>query len=175
MFPQPTDVARAAAERFVADALAALSEGEAFCVALSGGNTPKEMYRLLASPEFQREIDWDRVKVFWSDERCVPPDHPSSNYGMAKAALLDAVSIPSANVFRYAADRADLEKAAEEYAQQLRDTLPLDVYGSRASTLFSLAWDLTGTPLRSSRARPCSRNRANSSPRRSCRSSVRAG
>ena len=129
VFPQPTDVARAAAERFVADALAALSEGEAFCVALSGGNTPKEMYRLLASPEFQREIDWDRVKVFWSDERCVPPDHPSSNYGMAKAALLDAVSIPSANVFRMPADRADLEKAAEEYAQQLRDTLPLDVYG----------------------------------------------
>jgi 6-phosphogluconolactonase len=129
VFPQPADVARAAAERFVADTLAALSEGESFCVALSGGSTPKEMYRLLASPEFQREIDWDRVKLFWSDERCVPPDHPDSNYGMAKTALLDAISIPSTNVFRMPADRADLEAAAGEYAQQLRDTLPLDVYG----------------------------------------------
>jgi 6-phosphogluconolactonase len=129
VFPEAASVARAAAERFVADSLAALSEREFFRVALSGGNTPKEMYRLLASPEFQVQVDWGRVQVFWGDERCVPPDHPESNYGMARVTLLDAVSIPGKNVFRMPADRSDLDAAADEYAGQLRNALPLDVYG----------------------------------------------
>lgn len=129
VFPDAAGVARAAAERFVADSLAALSEREFFRVALSGGNTPKEMYRLLASPQFQEQVDWDRIQVFWGDERCVPPDNPESNYGMARATLLDAVAIPSKNVFRMPVDRSDLDAGADEYAGQLRNTLPLDVYG----------------------------------------------
>jgi 6-phosphogluconolactonase len=87
------------------------------------------MYRLLASPQFQEQVDWDRIQVFWGDERCVPPDNPESNYGMARATLLDAVAIPSKNVFRMPVDRSDLDAGADEYAGQLRNTLPLDVYG----------------------------------------------
>ena len=77
-----------------------IAERGRFAVALSGGSTPGPLYALLAAPPLSEEIDWSRWHVFWGDERCVPPDHPDSNYGMAKRTLLDHVPIPPSQVHR---------------------------------------------------------------------------
>lgn len=69
-----------------------------FAIALSGGSTPKPLYALLATPDVARRIPWDRVHVFFGDERFVPADHPDNNARMARETLLDHVPIPAANV-----------------------------------------------------------------------------
>src|SRR6266404_2408641 len=84
VYPNPTEVARAAARLFVDYAWQSISRYGQFFVALSGGNTPRMTYEFLASAEFRGQVDWAKVHVFWSDERAVPPDHPDSNYGMAR-------------------------------------------------------------------------------------------
>ena len=71
-----------------------------FTIALSGGSTPRRLYQVLASPPYSKEMAWDRWQVFWSDERCVPPDHRDSNYRMAREELLDHLAIPDTNVHR---------------------------------------------------------------------------
>lgn len=74
-------------------------DGRFFSIALSGGSTPKAVFEYLAT-HFRDQIAWDKVQVFWSDERCVPPDSPESNYRMAKESLLDRVPIPEGQIFR---------------------------------------------------------------------------
>src|SRR5215469_9377494 len=77
---------RVAAERFVRHARAAVQASGRFTVALSGGSTPRAMYALLALDQaMRRDVPWDKVHVFWGDERHVPPDHADSNYHMARA------------------------------------------------------------------------------------------
>ena len=90
-----------------------------FTVALSGGSTPKTLYSLLASPEYRGRVDWPRVHLFWGDERCVPPDHPESNYRMVREALLSKIEIPPKNIHRMAGEK-DPPAAAAEYEQELR-------------------------------------------------------
>lgn len=68
-------------------------------IALSGGSTPRAVFEYL-SEHFSESIDWSRIKVFWGDERCVPPDDPESNYLMALKSLLEKVAIPPDQVFR---------------------------------------------------------------------------
>lgn len=99
IFETPALLARAAAVRLVTLARSATTE-RPFSVVLSGGNTPRSLYELLATDEFKTQINWQLVHVFFGDERPVPPDHPASNYGMARAALLSRVEIPEANVHR---------------------------------------------------------------------------
>jgi 6-phosphogluconolactonase len=70
-----------------------------FHVALSGGSTPKIVYKYL-SENYRSKIDWGKIKLFWGDERCVPPDHPESNYKMANDNLISRVNIPQENIFR---------------------------------------------------------------------------
>ena len=122
-------VARAAARQFVEWAWQFIAREKCFCVALAGGNTPREMYRLLSTPEFRSQVDWAKVHLFWGDERAVPPDHPESNYGMARRELLVRIPIPSANVHRMEAERPDLGRAAQEYEELLRRYLRLDSNG----------------------------------------------
>ena len=74
------------------------AKGRKTAVALSGGSTPLGMYRLLARNPYRSDVSWDGVHLFWVDERCVPPDHPDSNYGAARKACLDRVPIPRANI-----------------------------------------------------------------------------
>jgi 6-phosphogluconolactonase len=87
-------------------------------VALAGGSTPKAMYRLLASPAYRERVEWRRVEIYFGDERCVPPDHPDSNYRMAREALLDHVPLGADRVHRVAGERPP-EEAAAQYQQQL--------------------------------------------------------
>lgn len=90
-----------------------------FSIALSGGSTPKPLYRLLASPQRASRIDWSRVHLFWGDERFVPHDHPDSNYLMVKQALIDHVPIPTENVHPIATE-GDPAACAHDYGLQLQ-------------------------------------------------------
>jgi len=123
VLPSPAEVAGAAAERFVAAAAAAIAARGRFSVALSGGSTPKALYARLAAPVWAARIDWARVHVFWGDERCVPPDHASSNFRMAREALLDHVPIPAAQVHRLRGED-DPSAAAPAYERELRAAFP---------------------------------------------------
>jgi len=106
------------AEFIVQSAVRAIKARGRFSMAISGGSTPLPMFALLALPEWQARIDWAKVHVFWADERCVPPDHKDSNYGLAYAALLERVPIPAAHIHRMRGE-IDPAQAAAEYEQEL--------------------------------------------------------
>src|SRR5947209_15559365 len=125
----PEEAGRLAARRFVDWAWQAIARDGQFHVALSGGNTPREMYRCLAGPEYRGQVDWPRVHFFWSDERAVPPDDPQSNYGLARRELLLRVPIPPANVHRMEADDTHIGRAANNYEAVLRSHLEIDGRG----------------------------------------------
>ena len=93
-YPGHEALSRAAAELFVRLANEAISERGRFSVALSGGHTPQRAYELMAGPQFNNLLDWDRVHLFWADERCVPPNDPRSNALMVREKLLDHVPVP---------------------------------------------------------------------------------
>lgn len=122
VFATPQTVAEAVADAFVRDAREAIDARGTFYVALAGGTTPKAAYGLLAQEPRRDAIDWDRVQVFFGDERCVAPDNDESNFKMASDAMLNAVGIPAENVHRM---RGEIEPqaAAEEYAALLRERL----------------------------------------------------
>jgi 6-phosphogluconolactonase len=120
IFSDRNTLVRAEADRFVALARAATAARGCCLAALAGGSTPKPLYELLASPPYAGQIDWSRLHLFWGDERCVPPDHPDSNYRMTRAALLDHVAIPAENVHRIRGED-DPQRAAEAYERTLRD------------------------------------------------------
>lgn len=122
-------MARAAARLFVELAWQFILRDGSFLVALSGGNTPRELYRLLASDEFRGQVDWAKVHLFWSDERAVPPDNPESNYGMARRELLVRVPIPPGNIHRMEAERPSPGRAAQDYEEVLRRFLPFNSRG----------------------------------------------
>jgi 6-phosphogluconolactonase len=116
IFENPAALAQAAASHIVARANAAIAARGQCTIALSGGTTPHETFARLAEG-FKDGLDWHRLQVYFSDERCVPPDHPDSNYGAAKRLLLDRVDIPPANVHRIAGEHEPQESAAQYEAE----------------------------------------------------------
>ena len=112
-------LARAAADHFVSLAAEAITLRGRFAVALSGGSTPRSVYALLASLEFAGQVDWDRAHLFWGDERCVPSDHPDSNYKAVAETLLEPASIPAENVHRMPGEQ-DPSEAVRDYERVLR-------------------------------------------------------
>jgi 6-phosphogluconolactonase len=129
VFANPAEVARGAARLFVDYAWQSIAKDGQFMVALSGGNTPRQMFQLLASDEFRGQVDWAKVHVFWSDERAVAPTNAESNYGMARREFLIRVPIPEGNVHRMEAEKAGIGRAAHEYEEILRKYLQLDDHG----------------------------------------------
>ncbi len=115
--PDVDQAAREASARIRRAINEAIKERGVATIALSGGSSPLETYRLLA----KESIDWNKVHVYWVDDRAVPPDHERSNFGAAKKALLDAIAIPLANVHRMRGEDPDVEKAASDYELVLRD------------------------------------------------------
>jgi 6-phosphogluconolactonase len=111
ILPDAAALAAAAAEEF---ARAASASTGIFRVALSGGSTPKTLYALLADEKapYRARVPWGRLHFFWSDERCVPPGHPDSNYRMAFETLLSRVPVPSGHIHRIEGALADAEEAA---------------------------------------------------------------
>jgi 6-phosphogluconolactonase len=122
IFSDAAAVAEALAETFVDVGQAAMADRGAFRVALSGGNTPRTAYELIAQPRRAEMLSWSDVFVYFGDERCVPPGDEQSNYLMARKTFLDAVPIPHANVHRIRGE-IDPAVAASEYAEILRTDL----------------------------------------------------
>lgn len=116
----PEELAAEVAQRFIVESRRSIGRTGRFSVALSGGTTPRLVYAQLASDEKAGRVDWDRVHLFWSDERCVPPDDPDSNFRMAEIALLDRVPIPSQNIHRMVEGHEEPRAAAEAYENLIR-------------------------------------------------------
>ena len=117
VFAAAADLFHAAAEEFIRVARTAIGAQGRFTVALAGGSTPKALYSLLASN--YANFAWNRVFLFFGDERHVPPTDSESNYRMVNEALLTKIAIPAENVFRVPTENPDASAAAE-YEGQLR-------------------------------------------------------
>ena len=96
---------------------AAIQERGRCTIALAGGGTPKPLYEAIAT----QNLPWDKIHVFWGDERYVPPDHPDSNQGMARSAWLDKVDLPSANIHPMPTDSANPATDAQKHEEELRE------------------------------------------------------
>jgi 6-phosphogluconolactonase len=119
----PEALAEQAARWVVERSLGTVSR---FALVLSGGSTPRRLYELLAAPPYRDRLPWPRVHLFWGDERFVPPDHPDSNFGMARQALLRHVPVPPGNLHAMRTDGTP-EQAAAAYESELKA-----FYGSQA-------------------------------------------
>jgi len=117
IFEDPQSLFQGAAEEVASQATAAVRSRGRFTFALSGGSTPRSVYTILTT---KASLPWDKIYLFFGDERHVPPDNPESNYRMAKESLLSKVPIPPENIFRVPAENPDASQAAEAYEQTLR-------------------------------------------------------
>jgi len=122
----PEDLPEVAAQRIAQVIRRAIVLNGHAAVALAGGTTPRSVYRRLAKIG---EIPWEKIDVYFGDERAVSPDDPQSNYRMARESLLDAVPIPPAQVHRIPAELADRQAAAAKYAVLLPERLDLIILG----------------------------------------------
>jgi len=109
-----------------------VEENGAFSAAISGGATPRRLYELLGSEQYSGEIPWEKVHIFWTDERCVPPGSPDSNYGSARGLMLSRVPIPDGNVHRIKGEEKP-EEAALMYEDEIRR-----FFGRSAMPVFDL-------------------------------------
>jgi 6-phosphogluconolactonase len=127
VWSSPAEVALASARLLAARVEQAVATRGIARIAISGGSTPQATFKLLADPSqpFLTTIPWDKLQLFWVDERCVAPDHPESNYGVCRDLLLSKVPIPEANVFRMEGE-LDPEQAASRYESLLRNTMKLE-------------------------------------------------
>lgn len=101
-----------------------VAEKTHFTVALSGGSTPKILFRHLAE-HYRERIPWERVHFFWGDERCVPPGDPESNFKMTDEALFQHISIPPENIHRIRGE-AEPHAEAERYAADIQQFVPTE-------------------------------------------------
>jgi 6-phosphogluconolactonase len=121
--PDLPGLARSAAQEIVTCIRQALESQPSFSLVLSGGSTPKNVYSLLADGEHASQVDWERLLVFFGDERCVPPQHRESNYRMVRETLLDKVPLPAEKIHRIRGE--DLPaKAAAIYQAELEGIFP---------------------------------------------------
>jgi 6-phosphogluconolactonase len=111
--------------------------GEAICthgefaLCLTGGSTPASTYELLAT-RFRLSVDWKEVQFFWGDERCVPPDDPASNFGMANRTMLSKLSLRPEQIHRIRGEEEPAQ-AASDYEHELRTSIPLQQPGDLPS------------------------------------------
>ncbi len=110
-----------AASRFIVRTLAAgIAQRGTVSLVLSGGQTPRAVYQRLRHVALESGLDWGGVDLFWGDERSVPPDHPESNFRMAREALIQHIAIPEANVHRIMSEYPPAEAAAR-YEAEIRE------------------------------------------------------
>jgi 6-phosphogluconolactonase len=114
------ELSRAAADLFLQIALTAVRQKGLFSVALSGGQTPRCLYEILARPPYRETIPWTRTHLFWGDERCVPKDDPRNNAGNAIKLFIEHVSIPDDQTHRMACDESP-RQFARNYEGLLRN------------------------------------------------------
>ena len=127
VLPTPAATARAAAQLFTDSAVKAAESRGLARIAISGGTTPKTMFGLLADPAepFLKQVPWDKLELYWVDERCVPPDNVESNYRMTNEVLLSKVPLAAERVHRMEGE-LDPEVAAARYESTIRNTFKLE-------------------------------------------------
>lgn len=119
VYPDPASLAKAASDIFIDLAANTTARAGLFSVALAGGSTPRLLYTMLAQPDLASQVAWNRVHVFWSDERCVAPNHAESNYRLARETLLEQVPIPNTNIHAVQGELKPFQ-AAEAYEAELQ-------------------------------------------------------
>ena len=134
IYPDPESVAQNTVRIFVADAQKAIKARGTFYVAISGGNTPKRFFELLGEAPQASSLPWEKVQLFWVDERYVRPDSQWSNYKLAVDTFLTRVAIPDANVHRIPTEDEDVKVAAHRYEQTIRE-----VFGLGAGNVVALS------------------------------------
>lgn len=112
------ELAKAAAEIFIQIVGSTVAEKGTCRVVLAGGSTPQALYSLLASEPYSEQVAWDRLHIFFGDERCMPPDYPDSNYRKAYQSLIRNVPLLPENIHRIPAE-LEPERAAERYEEKL--------------------------------------------------------
>ena len=126
ILPDGAAIAKRAALEFVRAAAAAVREKGSFSVALAGGSTPKALYSLLVNdPALRSQVPWDKIHLFFGDERHVPPDHPDSNFLMATEAMISKSPLKPEQVTRIKGEYFDAGQAALEYEKALREYFKL--------------------------------------------------
>ena len=118
-------IAKRAAEKFVGAANAAVKDKGSFTVALAGGSTPKLLYGLLVQDDLRKQLPWNKMHLFFGDERHVPPDHPDSNFRMASESLISKAPLQPAQIHRIKGEYPNTEQAAQEYEQILQSQFQL--------------------------------------------------
>src|SRR5580658_5902118 len=121
VLPDGPAIANRCAQKFVEIAAAAVREKGSFDVALAGGSTPKLLYSLLVNePALRSQLPWDKMHVFFGDERHVKPDHPDSNFRMASETMFSKSPLKPEQVTRMKGEYPEAQDAAKEYDQLLR-------------------------------------------------------
>jgi 6-phosphogluconolactonase len=118
-------LAKMTVDLFITKSQKAIKEKEVFNVAISGGNTPKRFFELLAELPEANSLAWDKIQLFWVDERYVKPDSEWSNYRLAADTFLNKVSIPEENIHRIPTEYEDFKAAACCYEQTIREVFGL--------------------------------------------------
>ena len=120
-FESPEMLAQAAAAELIALATAAIAARGTCSIALSGGSTPKRLFQVLAAAP--SSCPWDHIELWWGDERCVPVDHPDSNYRMTRENLIEPLKLDSSRIHRIAGEVPDPEVGAAGYERMLVSAL----------------------------------------------------
>jgi len=125
--PDAGALARRAAQYFVEMAEEAVSARGFARIAISGGSTPKAAFELMGDPgqPWRGRMPWDKLELYWVDERCVPPDNTESNYRMTRETLLDRVPLGADQIHRMEGELAP-EEAAARYESELRNSFKLE-------------------------------------------------
>ena len=129
VFADPGQLAQAAAGKIAQRIVAVLGAGARFALGLSGGTTPAATYTALAKGPWLGADKWNRVEIYFADERAVPRDDPQSNYRMVRETLLEPARIPANHVVRIRAEDPDLEAVVAEYEARLPPALDLLILG----------------------------------------------
>jgi 6-phosphogluconolactonase len=119
VFPDRDGFISGAADFITELILEAVAANGRFTIALAGGGTPRPVYAHLGTADYAQRIPWDKVHIFFGDERCVPPDDSRSNFRMAREALLDQVPLPAGNIYRIHGED-DPAQAALAYGQEIQ-------------------------------------------------------
>jgi 6-phosphogluconolactonase len=126
ILPDGAAIAKRAAQELLRAAAAAVREKGSFNITLAGGSTPKALYSLLVNdPALRSQVPWDKIHLFFGDERHVPPDHPDSNFRMAAEAMISKSPLKPGQVTRIKGEYFDAEQAALEYEKALREYFEL--------------------------------------------------
>ncbi|MBI3773260.1 MAG: 6-phosphogluconolactonase [Gammaproteobacteria bacterium] len=136
--PDMETLCRTTAQAIVSLAQHTVDSGRDFYIALTGGNTPRRLYQLLAKAPLAQQMPWEHTHIFFSDERAVSADHADSNYRMAKEALLVHVPLPKAHIHRIVGEHPIPKIAAAEYDQTIFRFVPRDASGQTQFDLILL-------------------------------------